>query len=65
MHPAERLLGEARRLQLRGLPIPLTMLAEADKLGLSLTLFNEPTHNANSHEGDIHNGTEETDCHDT
>ncbi len=56
MHPRERLMGMAKLLQLRGEPIPLTMLAEAERLGLSLQLFDEPTNtnddNANLHEGD-------------
>ena len=42
MHPHERLLGMARLLQMRGEPIPLDMLAEAERLGLSLSLFDEP-----------------------
>lgn len=56
MHPHERLLGMARLLQMRGEPIPLDMLAEAESLGLSLALFKEPTNrtedDANLHEGD-------------
>jgi hypothetical protein len=59
MHPRERLLGMARLLQIRGEPIPLDMLAEAERLGLSLQLFDEPTtsqNDANLQEGDILNG---------
>jgi len=59
MHPHERLLGMARLLQMRGEPIPLDMLAEADRLGLSLQLFDEPSttqNDANLQEGDILNG---------
>ena len=60
MHPRERLLGMAKLLQLRGQPLPLDMLAEAERLGLSLQLFDEPTNtnedNANLHEGDISYG---------
>tara|TARA_B100001057_G_scaffold35947_1_gene32524 strand:+ start:6870 stop:7079 length:210 start_codon:yes stop_codon:yes gene_type:complete len=64
LHPREYLLGRAKLLQQRGQPIPLDMLAEADRLGLSLELFNEPVEppeedNANFQEGDILNGTEE------
>lgn len=59
MHPQERLLGMARLLQLRGEPIPLDMLAEAERLGLSLQLFDEPTtsqNDANLQEGEFLNG---------
>jgi len=54
MHPKERLLGMAKLLKLRGEPIPLDMLVEAERLGLSHRLLDEPTHNddANLHEGD-------------
>ena len=60
MHPRERLFGMAKLLQLRGQPLPLTLLAEAERLGLSLQLFDEPTNtnedNANLHEGEISYG---------
>ena len=60
MHPRERLMGMAKLLQLRGEPIPLTMLVEAERLGLSLQLFDEPTNdNANIHEGDNSYGPED------
>ena len=63
MHPRERLLGLAQLYRQRGQPVPLDVLVEAEQLGLSLQEFDEPTqYNANSHEGDIHNGNkEETD----
>ena len=63
MHPRERLLGVAQLYRQRGQPVPLDVLVEAEQLGLSLQIFDEPTHhNANSHEGEIHNGNqEETD----
>jgi hypothetical protein len=64
MHPRERLMGMARRLQMRGEPIPLDMLAEAERLGLSLSLFNEPTHNIdNNDEGDNNNEKYEKNLH--
>lgn len=52
MHPKERLLGMAKMLQLRGEPIPADMLAEADRLGLSLSLFDEPINKIDD-EGDV------------
>lgn len=55
MHPRERLLGKARQLRLRGEPIPTDMLAEAERLGLSHRIFNEPTHEVND-EGEIVDG---------
>lgn len=55
MHPRERLLGKARQLRLRGEPIPTDMLAEAERLGLSHRIFNEPTHQIND-EGEIVDG---------
>lgn len=62
MTSREWLLGLARLHQQRGEPIPVDMLAEADRLGLSLTLFDQPN-NANEHQGDYDNGKheEETD----
>jgi hypothetical protein len=67
MTSREMLLGLARLYEDRGEPIPLDLLAEADRLGLSLTLFGQPASHidANSHQGDLDNGTskqqEETD----
>ena len=62
MTSREWLLGLARLHQQRGEPIPVDMLAEADRLGLSLTLFDQPK-NAQLHQGEFDNGTitEETD----
>lgn len=60
MNRREMLLGMGKFYLQRGEPIPLDVLVEADQLGLSLADFGEPTHlNAKSHEGDIHNGTEQ------
>ena len=42
MSSHEWLLGLARLHQQRGEPIPVDVLAEADRLGLSLTLFDQP-----------------------
>lgn len=55
MTTKERLLGIARQLQLRGEPIPIDMLAEAERYGLSLSIFDEPTFTLND-EGEITNG---------
>lgn len=60
MHPREMLLGMVRLYQQRGEPIPIDVLAEADRLGLSVTQFDQPLHNttdANLREGDNSNGT--------
>lgn len=43
MDPRERLLGIGKLYQLRGEPIPLTLLAEAEELDLSLAEFGLPT----------------------
>ena len=62
MTSREMLLGLARLYQQRGEPIPIDMLAEADRLGLSLSYFGQPHNNANLHQGDIDHGkSEETD----
>jgi len=55
MTTKERLLGIARQLQLRGEPIPADILAEAERYGLELSIFNEPTNKVND-EGEILNG---------
>lgn len=39
MDPRERLLGIGKLYLMRGEPIPLTLLSEAEELGLSLELF--------------------------
>lgn len=53
MHPRERLLGMARLLRERGEPIPLDMMVEADLMGLSLTVFDQPRTPTADMEGDI------------
>ena len=55
MTTRERLLGIAHRLQLRGEPIPTDILAEAERYGLELSIFNEPTNTINE-EGEDTNG---------
>ena len=55
MTSREMLLGMAKLYQQRGEPIPADMLAEADRLGLSLKIFHEPTHQL-SDEGDVIDG---------
>ena len=55
MTSPERLLEIARQLQLRGEPIPTDILAEAERYGLELSIFNEPTNKIND-EGEITNG---------
>ena len=42
MNPRERIAGMARLYLSRGEPIPLTLLAEADELGLNLADFDQP-----------------------
>ena len=42
MHPRERVLEQARLCQLRGQPVPVDLLAEADALGISLTQMGQP-----------------------
>ena len=64
MHPREFLLGKAKAMQERGEVIPLDMLVEAERLGLSLEIFNEPIvstndNDANRQEGEFLNGTED------
>lgn len=60
MTSREMLLGRARLYQERGEPIPVDMMAEAERLGLSLSLFGQPTNteqiDAKSHQGDWING---------
>ncbi len=55
MHSREYLLGVAKLMRQRGQPIPLEMLIEAERLGLVLSEFDEPTLNVND-EGEIDNG---------
>jgi hypothetical protein len=52
MDPRERLLGIGKLHILRGEPIPLDVLAEADELGLSLTDFDQPNPPENCYEGE-------------
>ena len=42
MHPREKVLQTARLLQSRGEPIPLDVLAEADRLGLIIGVGDMP-----------------------
>ena len=58
MNPRVKLLGMAKLLQLRGEPIPLDMLAQADELGLSLARFDQPQQHLD-HEGEDAHGTED------
>jgi hypothetical protein len=56
MDPRERLLGIGKLYLKRGEPIPVTLLAEAEELGLSLSEFGLPTtsySDDNNQEGDI------------
>lgn len=55
MTSREMLLGMAKLHQQRGERIPADMLAEAERLGLSLMIFNEPTNQVND-EGEIIDG---------
>lgn len=59
MEPRERILGMGRRYVERGEPIPLTLLAEAEAMGLSLAEFGLPT-NAVDDDGDT---TDEKETH--
>ena len=53
MDPRERLLGMGKLYLKRGEPIPLTLLSEADELGLSLSDFGLPeTHTTEEGEND-------------
>jgi len=57
VNPRVKLLGMAKLLQQRGLPIPLDMLVQADELGLSLARFDQPQQHLD-HEGEDAHGTE-------
>lgn len=62
MNPREKVLGVGNLYLRRGQPIPIDVLAEADRLGLSLRDFDQPSsqnNDANKQEGDILNGTED------
>ena len=52
MNQRERLLGIGKLHLLRGEPIPLDILVQADELGLSIEDFGEPTFTVND-EGEI------------
>jgi len=61
MNPREKVLGMGNLYIRRGLPIPIDILAEADRLGLSVTDFDQPSNpqtedNANFHKETIDNG---------
>lgn len=64
MDPRERILGIGKLHVLRGEPIPLDVLAEADRLGLSLTDFDQPHFPEIDHEGDELHGINQEDIHD-
>ena len=65
MDPRERILGIGKLHVLRGEPIPLDVLAEADRLGLSLLDFDQPHFPEIDHEkGDELHGISEEDIHD-
>ena len=59
MDPRERLLGIGKLYLERGEPIPITLLAEAEALGLSISEFGEPTNSTSSDEGDNHHAKSE------
>lgn len=42
MNPREKILGMGKLYLMRGEPIPLDLLAEAERLGLSLIMFEQP-----------------------
>ena len=50
MHPREKVLQTARLLQSRGKPIPLDVLAEADRLGLIIGVGDMPGENQHGYE---------------
>ena len=62
----EKLLGMGRYYTDRGLPVPVDLLAEADKYGLSLADFDQPTLTHDDLQGDDNYGAsiKETDIHD-
>ena len=59
MHPREKILGIGKLYLMRGEPIPLDVLAEADKLGLSLDDFGEPVTKHPDQEGVYLYGSDE------
>jgi len=56
MNQRERLLGIGKLHLLRGEPIPLDILVQADELGLSIEDFGEPSITTQDHEGDTTHG---------
>ncbi len=56
MNQRERLLGIGKLHLLRGEPIPLDILVQADELGLSLEDFGEPCAVTQDHEGENTHG---------
>jgi len=52
MHPRERVLNLIALHQERGEPIPLDLLAEADRLGLSVSICDEPLTTTDFDEGE-------------
>ena len=64
MHPRERILGIGKLCLSRGEPIPLDVLAEADRLGLSLKDFGQPITPETDHEGEKPHGDIEEDFYD-
>lgn len=56
MNQRERLLGIGKLHLLRGEPIPLDILVQADELGLSIEDFGEPSTTTQDHEGDTTHG---------
>lgn len=57
MDPRERVLGLGKLHLQRGEPIPLTLLVEAEELGLSLAEFGLPT-NPIDEDGNLNNDKE-------
>lgn len=55
MDPRERLLGLGKLYLERGEPIPLTLLVEAEEMGLSLTEFGQPKTLNKEEEGEFDN----------
>ena len=64
MHPREKVLGLGKLYVSRGEPIPLDVLAEADRLGLSLRDFGQPNTLETDHEGEKPHGNIEEDFYD-
>ena len=62
----EKLLGMGRYYTDRGFPVPVDLLAEADKYGLSLSDFDQPKVTYDVEQGEDNYGAsiKETDIHD-